>query len=77
MGMLFGGGAPKPPPIPALPPIANPSTAADPAVQNAGANNRARSAAAAAGGTVGAQGAQGLTTPLSTAKSTLLGGASV
>ena len=68
------GGSPKSPPVPPLPPEpAPPPTALDPAVMKARQNSR--QAAALAGGrekTILTSG-QGLTTPATTVKKTLLG----
>lgn len=53
MGSLFGSPSmPAVPPPPPVPPAAIPPTMATPAVQQAGANQLARAAAGAAGGTV-------------------------
>lgn len=57
---------------------ASAATLSNPAIAQTAAANRARTSAAGANqsGTVGAAGIQGLNQPLSTAKSTLLGGTS-
>lgn len=78
MGALFSS-PPKPPAIAPTPPMAAPSTLANPQVAQSAAASRSRAAAAAgggSGGTVGASGPQGLSTAPTTAPATLLGSTS-
>ncbi len=78
MGFLMPSAPSMPPPPPAPPPMAAPATMANPAVAQSAAASKARAAAAAvnSGGT-NPTGPQGLSQPISTAKSTLLGGTSL
>jgi hypothetical protein len=72
MGAFFS--SPSQPNIPTPPPAAAPATMADPQVALSASNAKSRAAAAAtADGTVGTS-PQGLTTPATTAYTTLLGG---
>ncbi len=70
MGSLFGG-APKPPPIPVLPPAATPATMANPAVVDSANRQRQKAAGSMAGNTSNPQALQAAP---ATAGLTLLGG---
>lgn len=70
--MCFGGGG-SPPKMPTPPPAATPPTMANPEVQNAGGNTRARAAAAAQASGQNPTGPRGLSAPPVTANATLLG----